>query len=214
MNFLVYPINSDPYGKAYSEWAEEWIKWALSIPKAVNPIVDLTGRYCCEGQTYPVWFLAGTFGNSVRRKCEIPPEAAIFFPIIEKECSFAEEGDQLKTDSELCDRATHLMDLVTELKVTIDGVDISNLKEYRMRSRVFDLVFNSGNVYDVTPGVTRSVTDGYWLFLKPLPIGYHTVFFRASALIPEGPAAQIAKRYVETSGNIFKTEVQYDLFVN
>jgi hypothetical protein len=160
-----------------------------------------------------VWFLAGTFGNSVRRKCEIPSETAIFFPIIEKECSFAEEGDQLKTESQLCDRASYLMDMVTELRATIDGNDVRNLREYRVRSKVFDLVFNSDNVYDVTPGITRSVTDGYWLFLKPLPKGDHVIYFRASALIPKGPAAQIAKRYVEFRNNIFKTEVLYTLIV-
>ena len=80
------------------------------------------------------------------------------------------------------------MDIVTELRVTIDGVDISNLKEYRARSRVFDLIFNPNNVYQVAPGYTRSVTDGYWIFLKPLPLGDHKIYLRASALIPEGPA--------------------------
>ena len=63
----------------------------FQFQRKCNPITDLTGRYCCEGQKSPVWFLAGTFGNSVRRKCSIPHHSAIFFPIIEKECSFAEE---------------------------------------------------------------------------------------------------------------------------
>ena len=109
-NPMVFPPNSKPYGRTFSEWAEQWIKWAFSIPKAVNPIVDLNGENCSQGQKFPVWFLAGTFGKSVKRRCSVPRDLGIFFPIIEKECSYAEEGDQLKTESDLCNRATSLME--------------------------------------------------------------------------------------------------------
>jgi hypothetical protein len=210
-NSDIFPQESSPFGKTYSEWAEEWIKWSLSIPKSSNPIMDETGKNCAESQSGPVWFLAGTSGTFVKRKCCIPFTKAIFFPIIEKECSFAEEGDQIKTEADLCNRATYLMDIVVEMKVLIDGIDVKNLKNYRARSCVFDLVFPEDNIYGVKAGTTRSVTDGYWLLVKQLPIGNHVIHLMASALIPEGPAEEIAKRYVKFSDNIFRTEVLYDL---
>lgn len=211
INPMVFPPDSRPYGKRYGEWAEEWIKWALSIPKTINPIVDNTGKDCAEKQTSPVWFLAGTFGISVRRKCQIHHDMAIFFPIVEKECSFAEEGDQLKTEKEMCNRASYLMDVVVDMSVVIDGIELKCLNKYRARSRVFDLVFPPDNVYGVSPGNTRSVTDGYWLLIKPLTVGNHTIRIRARALIPEGPAETIARRYVKFNRNIFKTEAFYEL---
>ena len=53
-----------------------------------------------------VWFLAGTFGNVnlIRRKCIVPLGKAIFFPILEKEDSFAEDVD-LRSELELASRA-------------------------------------------------------------------------------------------------------------
>ena len=211
INPIVFHPDSKPYGKGYGEWAEEWIKWVLSIPKPANPIIDTTGKNCAEKQTSPVWFLVGTFGNSVKRQCQINHEMAIFFPIIEKECSLAEEGDQLKTEEDLCNRARDLMDVIIDMRVMIDGISLKSLNRYRARSRVFDLVFPPNNVYGVSSGTTRSVTDGYWLLIKPMTIGNHIIHINASSSIPKGPAETIARRYVEFSRNIFRTEVLYEL---
>jgi len=212
-NPCIFPPDSFPYGKKYSEWAEKWIKWSLSIPKSSNPITDKTGKNCAKSQLGPVWFLAGTFGTSEKRKCHIPFSKAIFFPIIEKECSFAEEGDQLKTEADLCNRAAYLMDVVIEMKVFIDGVAVNDLEKYRASSLVFDLFFPEDNIYGVKAGATRSVTDGYWLLVKPLSRGNHIIHFAASALIPKGPAEEIAKHIVKYKENIFRTEVIYDLTI-
>jgi hypothetical protein len=211
INCQVFDPNSRPYGKPYSEWCEKWIKWGLSIPRMINPITDNTGENCAKMQEGPVWFLAGTFGTSAKRKCTIPSTKAIFFPIIEKECSFAEEGEQLKTEEGLVARAELLMDLVSFMEVTVDGIYLQNLKQYRARSKVFDLTFPQDNVYGVKPGPTRSVTDGYWVFLKPLPIGKHIIQFVGESSIPAGPIARLARRYVNVKGNLFKTEVTYHL---
>lgn len=212
-NPRIFPLDSFPYGIKYGEWVEKWIKWSLSMPKSFNPITDETGKNCAKSQLGPVWFLAGTFGTSVKRKCNIPFRKAIFFPIIEKECSFAEEGDQLKTEADLCNRARYLMDVVIEMKVIIDGTAVKDLEKYRVRSSVFDLQFPEDNIYGVKAGATRSVTDGYWLMVKPLSRGSHVIHFMASALIPKGPAEEIAKRLMKYNENIFRTEVIYDLSI-
>ena len=99
------------------------------------------------------------------------------------------------------------------MNVVIDGFQLENLREYRAKSRVFELEFIRQNVYGVKTGFTQSVTDGYWLMLKPLLLGDHTLHLKASALIPEGPATIIAKRYVEFSKNLFQTEVLYNLTI-
>jgi hypothetical protein len=164
-------------------------------------------------QKPPIWFLAGTFGTSVRRKCNVPSTSAIFFPIIEKECSYAEEGHQLKSEADLIARATHLMNLVSYMDVEVDGYHLPNLWDYRARSRVFDLIYPADNVYGVNAGVTRSVTDGYWLLIKPLLPGIHYIHFKAEASVPAGPISDIAKRYVNLQNNSFSTEVFYQLDV-
>ena len=71
-NPRVLPPQSHPHGKTYGEWAAAWWQWALSIPEAQNPVADATGEFAGLGQSGPVWFLAGTFGNSAERTVTIP----------------------------------------------------------------------------------------------------------------------------------------------
>jgi hypothetical protein len=47
------------------------------------------------------------------------------------------------------------------MEVVVDGVKLRDLRKYRVHSGIFDLVFPENKVYDVEPGLTRSVTDGY-----------------------------------------------------
>ena len=209
----IFSIDSKPYGMSYADWGENWIKWALSTPKNENAAYDETGKNCAARQSGPVWFLAGTFGTSVKRHCVVPFGKAIFFPVIEKECSFAEESEQLKTEEELIGRASFMMDIVTKMEVIVDGHSLPDLKNYRVRSRVFDLWFPEDNVYNVPSGFTRSVTEGYWVFLKPLKAGKHNLYFSAEAKIPQGPIADITRRYVKLDGTVFRIEVTYDLKV-
>src|SRR6266540_1400331 len=176
---LLFPRNIDPYGKSWEEWAALWCKWLLSTPRDKNPSVDEDGQNCAENQFNPrVWFLGGTFGNYkvVKRKCTVPGKRAILFPILEKEDSFVEDSD-LKTEEDLAVRANRAMDAVTLLSAKIDGIKILNLMDYRVRSRFFDLSLPKNNVYDIKPCVTRSVCDGYWIFLRPLAPGKHSVHF-------------------------------------
>src|SRR4051794_6421772 len=84
-NLPIAPIQSHPHGQTYSQWAAEWWQWAFETPASVNPVLDLTGEHCAEGQMDHVWFLAGTFGTvpaSVVRTCTIPTGTALFFPLI------------------------------------------------------------------------------------------------------------------------------------
>ncbi|MEU6410315.1 hypothetical protein ACGFIJ_32150 [Microbispora bryophytorum] len=61
--------------------AERWWQWVASIPASRNPLVDGTGEFAAEGQPDDVWFLAGTFGGGVKRRCSIPSDRPIFFPM-------------------------------------------------------------------------------------------------------------------------------------
>ncbi|MET8428950.1 hypothetical protein [Nocardia sp. NPDC004860] len=62
------------------ELAARWWQWAMSVPNAKNPVVDETGEFAAIDQPTDVWFLAGTFGGRVERRCTIPHGRPIFFP--------------------------------------------------------------------------------------------------------------------------------------
>lgn len=223
-NELLFRRNENPYDVSWEEWTALWCIWLLSIPRDKNPSVDVNGENCAENQSDPrVWFLGGTFGNYsiVKRKCTVPVRRAILFPILEKEDSFIEDSD-LKSEEDLAARASRAMDAVTFLSAKIDGIEILNLMDYRVRSSFFNVSFPENNVYDVKPCVTRSVCDGYWIFIRPLAPGIHYIHFRGECLMRNGeiPTARInsdsiysqIRKHVHDF-HTFKVEVSYDLTV-
>ena len=174
----VFPANSKPYGLAYGEWTAKWWQWGYSIPKDINPAYDDTGKNCVQKQNGPVWFLAGTYGHPVNRKCNIPAGKAILFPILNSECSFA-EFPKLKTLSELRMCAKTIQDQVTTPNATVDGVSISDLQKYRIQSPPFNFTLPQNNILGLPSNITtQAIADGNWVFLKPLSLGSHKIIFR------------------------------------
>jgi hypothetical protein len=220
---LLYDRKLHPFGRSWEKWAALWCNWMLSIPKKNNPSLDEKGKYCSTNQNdQNVWFLTGTFGNvhPINRKCSIPEGRAIFFPILVKEDSLAEDSD-LKTELELTKRSRDATNRLIHMEATVDGEKADQLENYRVQSEVFDLTFPEDNVYDVTPGPTRAVCDGYWLFIKPLQVGKHQLYFKGETSLKE-PYTLIQLRNSEVCGPIwehinenltFKLEVSYELTI-
>jgi len=179
---LTYKPEENPFGKTWEEWTAEWWKWSLSLPKDQNPITDTTGKNASFNQRGPVWFLAGTFGGLAERTCEIPAGNAIFFPISCNETSYA-ECPNFKTETELRAFAKADIDQVKIIMATLDGQRLSDSDLRRLKSPPFELDLPEGNVLGVSPGKTKSNSDGYWVFLKPLPVGTHEIHFFSSCRI-------------------------------
>jgi hypothetical protein len=174
----VFPTNSKPYGLTYGDWTAKWWQWGYSIPKDINPAYDDTGKNCAQKQNGPVWFLAGTYGHPVNRKCNIPAGKAILFPILNSECSFA-EFPKLKTLSQLYICAKTIQDQVTTLNASVDGVPISDLQKYRIQSPPFNFTLPQNNILGLQSNITtQAIADGNWVFLKPLSPGSHKIIFR------------------------------------
>jgi hypothetical protein len=169
--------NSNPKGKPWEKWVELWWKWCYSKPLHTNPVSDKTGKFCCRNQVYAqTWFLAGTFGGEAHRNCRIPNKRSIFFPIVNDIISFA-EYPQLRTEDELLKYAMDDLDTTTILNASIDGVELQSLYDYRVRSKLFEIEIPLSNQGERIIK-TKAVTDGYWLFLKPLSLGEHILIFR------------------------------------
>ncbi len=63
------------------------------------------------------------------------------------------------------------------LEVTIDGVPVQNVREYRAASPApFSLTYPENSVVGVPAGeYYPQVADGYWLMLAPLSKGEHLI---------------------------------------
>jgi hypothetical protein len=181
-NRLTFDSSETPFGKSWEEWTAEWWRWALSLPRDQNPITDTTGEHASHNQDGPVWFLAGTFGGLLERTCGIPAGKAIFFPISCNETSFA-ECPNFKAEEELREFAKKDIDQVKTIMATINGERLPDSDKRRVQCATFELTLPQGNVVGGSPGKTVSASDGYWVFLKPLPAGKNEIHFFSSCRI-------------------------------
>lgn len=165
----------------------QWWQWAFSIPAATNPLVDGTGANCMIGQRGPVWFLAGTFTGStpVARNCTVPEGAALFFPVINSFAINAPDCDgRAFSVAELRAQTAAVIDQATDLSVLLDNGPVKQLR--RVRSMVFATTFPRGDVLGapcIVPGqlYSPSVDDGWYVKLRGLAAGQHTLSIRGAA---------------------------------
>jgi hypothetical protein len=58
-----------------------WTRWAANAPMMEDPIDDRTGEYADRRQPDDVFFLAGSYGKVVERRCMVPPGRDLFLPV-------------------------------------------------------------------------------------------------------------------------------------
>ena len=61
--------------------AARWVQWVAAAPAARNPVADATGEDAAANQPADVWFLAGSYGDVVRRQCVVPAGRELFVPV-------------------------------------------------------------------------------------------------------------------------------------
>ena len=137
---------------------------------------DPLGR-CDLGRDHVV-FLAGTTGGSVTRSCTVPAGKSILVPLINNECSTIEGNGSTPAELRACN--ARIVKDFTGLSLTIDGVHVRDLFNFRVLSRPFRFNAAAGNVFGVPAGRSLSVADGYWALIGPLSPGAHTVSFGGS----------------------------------
>ncbi|MBI3465663.1 MAG: hypothetical protein HY000_21810 [Planctomycetes bacterium] len=184
----VLPIGSTPYGMTYGEWGAAWWKAAFSIPVVDGDHPLLSGG-AFGGENRRVLFLAGVFGEETTViELTIPAGTALFFPIINAECSVIEpdpfHGDD---EEELRVCANGHIDNTSGHFAEIDGVPVNNLLAYRVESPLFEFgPLPEDNLLaffgvDAPAGATSLAVDaGVYLFVAPLSVGEHVIHFGAT----------------------------------
>ena len=61
--------------------AARWVQWVAAAPWHKNPVDDRTGEVAAANQPDDVWFLAGSYGETLRRRCTVPPGRELFVPV-------------------------------------------------------------------------------------------------------------------------------------
>lgn len=214
----VLPPDEVHYDQSYGEWAADWLQWVVLVGGTENPMVNRKGKDCGVNQSGDVWFLAGTSlfdpateknrDSVVRKKCVVPSDTALFFPIYTA-WFFNDVG---ASQEDMADIITGLVDQADDMIVTVDGYNLADLWDYRANSGFFDLTLPEGGYYDVLApggcgpeteggptfdcvGVFESYIDGFWIMLAPLSSGQHTLRFYAHRTRPDGSARALDVTY-------------------
>ena len=86
----------------------------------------------------------------------------------------------MKTKEDLSNCAKKIQDKTVPEFVTLNGVKIPNLENYRIQSDIFNFTLPENNILDLSPQTTQAVSDGNWVFLKPLPAGNYELKFKGN----------------------------------
>ena len=201
----LYSRYSSPFGRSWEDWVAIWWQWCSSEPDENNPAADTTGVNCNRNQNDPhAWFLAGTFGGKAVRHCIIPKTKAIFFPIITNRISYAEHG-YLKSEIELAKYAKADLDSAEIYEAYVDDVKLKCMEICRVRTGVFKFSVPNGQFVSKDSETFQAISDGYWVFLKPLPQGEHTIIFVGQNLKYD----EVYLKRFKGERPIFRVDVKY-----
>lgn len=167
------PATAAVAGVSQQDWSRRWWEWAGSFDREESPVADRTGALCGVGQSGPVWFLAGTYGTRrTIRTCRVPQGKHLFFPLINYVVA---RGAGSGSDcEELTQTAARITDRAAALVLEIDGVRHEDLEQHRLATDgCFDLGARTPERFRIYP----TAADGYYVMLKPLPPGRHTLNF-------------------------------------
>jgi hypothetical protein len=147
-----------PASPAQRSVQARWWEWAAAEPVDTNPVADRTGEHCARNQPNDVWFLAGTFGGQVQRRCTVPLGVRLVAPAINRV-----SGDEDDCRSYMAD--------VTGA-VQFDGVEVPL---ERIEHEAVTFVARQGNPVIDTSGTTRGYACGLWARIDPPGAGEHKV---------------------------------------
>ena len=82
---------------------------------------------------------------------------------------YALENNERGAEHEVLNTATEKMDEATNLLLSVNGMPVAlDLPAYRASAIVSDATLPDSNIFDIEPGPTSIVVDGYWILFRPL----------------------------------------------
>lgn len=173
---LLLPPEARVGRETFGDLTARWWQWAERMP--IAPYRDPDGRLCEFAQEGPVWFLAGTDGTfNARRTCIVPSGRHILVPVINMRYSNMRprHGERLPLPCKVLQESAAVNnDRLGSAVVLIDGIRVTDVTRYRVPSNgCFPLI-------DPEEESPDTASDGYWLLIKPLPPGRHTLTIGAN----------------------------------
>ena len=195
-------IDEPVCGQKIQEWLKAWHRWYLSIPEKRHPIFSHLSREYerrqdqnqgklsfldvrqseipeeCEAK---VWFLTGGYQGPISTRSFIPPGRFYILTPVYSAWASTEEYPSLNSPQELNDFCADDVQ-GANVHATLDGHDIaSNLIKVE---KPFGVNLPEENVLGLKlrgkKKTINIVSNGHWVWLKPLSIGDHRLHLSGS----------------------------------
>ena len=189
--------------RGVKDWLEAWHRWYLGIPENRHPTLshssyerrqdqeqgklsllgskELKAPKKCDSK---VWFLTGGYQEKISTRSYIPPGNYYVLAPIYASWASTDEYPSLNSVEELndfCERD------IKDVKLTaiLDGQDLS--PDQIKIDKPFSVDLPAQNILGLKVMGKRGkrtikiVSNGYWIWLKPLPIGDHKLHLHGSS---------------------------------
>ena len=194
-NIGVYSKDESPFGTTREDWIAKWWNWSfpIGIDPETNDWAGLKQNGCLMHKENSMVMLVDTAaGGEWIQKCIISHSDGILIPIWTGECSNAEKECQHFSFEQLkkAARGFDLGKIKGEVKVDnipiakLDVVDYVTNIDHNI-SEVYTKEFNAtipsaGHIPIEKSGIFPAAAHGWFVFLKPLPPGDHTIYYKNS----------------------------------
>ena len=194
-NVEFYSKGESPFGISYSDWITKYWNWDLSIPldPKTNDFLGLKENGCLVHRENSTVMLADTAAGGIwNQKCTISHNAGILIPIWTGECDQGTKAFETYSFKQLLDCARGFDLGKVRGQVKVDNIPVATLDALDYKTNIMNNVtevysnqFNAtipinSHVIVERYGTFPAAAHGWFVFLKPLQPGTHTVYYQNS----------------------------------
>jgi hypothetical protein len=198
--FGVFSKDEKPFGISYDDWAAKY--WNHSIGKNTDQATPKTGGCLIlnndnKSESMVMLMETADVNFPPTQVCKISSNQGIIIPLWIGWCDAGTEKGASDEKLTSCTKRQNLGNIGSEVKVDVMPVAKMDVRQtvipgsgsldYKINS-LANVTQSTSKVFTLTippdthkanqvPGTWRAVSDGWWVFLKPLPPGEHTVFY-------------------------------------
>ena len=194
-NVEFYSKGELPFGISYGDWIAKYWNWDLSIPldPKINDFLGLKENGCLVHRENSTVMLADTAAGGIwNQKCTISHNAGILIPIWTGECDQGTKAFETYSFKQLLDCARGFDLGKVRGQVKVDNIPVATLDALDYKTNIMNNVtevysnqFNAtipinSHVIVERYGTFPAAAHGWFVFLKPLQPGTHTVYYQNS----------------------------------